>query len=207
MSDIINEYDGLNVWQKINKVKELVGVVKKEGKVEFKSTKYNYQRAEDIELAVREACMEVGVVIIPEGFHVVNDTGGIITTIQSYNIVDIDTGEGFRCQMGGMGQDSGDKRMYKAETGGYKYLMKQLFQIPSEDTDPDLIPSQAYTTPKNNTDGSLNWRDYVPKNGKYAGKRLEDIAKDSQGLGWIKWASGKQGDFQPYCLQALKEIE
>ena len=35
----------LNLWQKIAKARELVGVVKKDGKVSFKQTNYNYQKA------------------------------------------------------------------------------------------------------------------------------------------------------------------
>lgn len=194
----------LNLWQKIQKVKELVGVVKKEGKVSFKSTNYNYQRAEDIELAVRDACQKVGVLILPLTFNVVSDVNNIITTVQQFMVVDIDTGEKVFCQMGGQGQDSGDKRIYKAETGAYKYFMKQLFQIPSEDTDPDIIPSEAFTAPKTTEQGALNWKDFVPKNGKYAGQRLEDIAKKD--TNWVKFWANKQCEAQPYCLACKNEM-
>ena len=54
----------LSLYQKIAKAKEMVGVVKKEGKVSFKNTNYNYQRAEDIEIAVRDACQKVGILIL-----------------------------------------------------------------------------------------------------------------------------------------------
>lgn len=193
-----------NIYQKIAMAKELIGVVKKEGKVSFKNTNYNYQRAEDIEMAVREACQQVGLVIIPAVFDVISDTNNIITTKQVFNVVDIDSGEYIQCEIGGQGQDSGDKRIYKAETGAYKYFMKQLFQIPSEGDDPDLIPSEAFTTPKTTSTGNLNWKDFVPKSGKYAGKRLEDVAKTDKN--WIKFWAGRASEVQPYCVAALKEL-
>lgn len=194
----------LSLYQKIAKAKEMVGVVKKEGKVSFKNTNYNYQRAEDIEIAVRDACQKVGILIYPSSFSVVSDTNNIITTTQCFRVVDVDSGVSIECEMGGQGQDSGDKRIYKAETGAYKYFMKQLFQIPSEDTDPDAIPSQAFTAPKTTETGALNWKDYVPKNGKHAGERLEDIAKID--MSWIKFWANKQCEAQAFCQACIAEL-
>ena len=194
----------VNLYQKLLKAKDLIGIVKKEGKVSFKNTNYNYQRAEDIEIAVREALQKLGLLIIPTEFKVVNDSHNIITTTQTFRVLDADSGEYIDCDMGGQGQDSGDKRIYKAETGAYKYFMKQLFQIPSEGTDPDIIPSEAFTAPKTTDTGTLNWKDYVPKNGKHAGERLEDIAKND--LNWIKFWANKQSEAQPYCQSCLAEL-
>lgn len=195
----------MNIYQKISEAKKNIGVVKKNGKVEFKSTNYNYQKAEDIELAVREACDKVGLLIVPNSFRIIKDEGNIITTEQSFNVVDIDTGEKITCYMGGQGQDSGDKRIYKAETGAYKYFMKQLFQIPSEDTDPDLIPTGAYDNPKpNQGNGAITWRDYVPKTGKHAGKTLGAIVTTDPS--WVKFWANKASEAQPYCVAAMKEL-
>lgn len=203
----------LNLWQKIAQARELIGVVKKEGKVAFKSTNYNYQRAEDIELAVREALMKVGLVLLPTEFYVEADANNIITTVQTYRLVDTDNGEYVHLAMGGMGQDSGDKRIYKAETGAFKYLLKQLFMIPSEDTDPDLIPSGAWEQEKSLTkaaksaesDININWRDYVMKSGKQAGKSLGQLV-DEGNTQYIKFMSTVAGAYQPYCQAAVKEL-
>lgn len=197
----------LNIYQKISKARELVGVVKKDGKVSFKSTNYNYQKAEDIELAVRNACEQVGLIIVPEQFNIVSDTGNIITTTQKYKVIDIDSGAFIICEMGGMGQDSGDKRIYKAETGCFKYLMKQLFQIPSDnDADPDVVPSAGYNNPPVKEQGNVNWRDYVLKTGGFAGKSLGELAKDEAGKKHIAWQAGRAGEQQPYCVSAKKEL-
>lgn len=197
----------MNVYQKIAKARELVGVVKKDGRVSFKSTNYNYQKAEDIELAVRNACEQVGLIIIPEQFNIVADTGNIITTIQKFKIIDIDSGAFVITEMGGMGQDSGDKRIYKAETGGFKYLMKQMFQIPADnDTDPDIIPSKAYNNPPIKDDGNVNWRDYVLKTGQYAGLSLDELSQTDAGKKHIIWQAGKAGEQQPYCNACKQEL-
>ena len=210
--EVIVPAERLNLWQKIAKARELVGVVKKEGKVSFKQTNSNYQKAEDIELAVRNACEQVGLIIIPKKFNIISDVGNIITTIQEYKIVDIDTGDFETCEMGGQGQDNGDKRIYKSETGCFKYLMKQLFQIPSDnDADPDVIPSAGYNNPpiKKDSQGevtSCNWRDYVLKNGKYAGCTLGELAETDDGKHHIVWQAGKASQAQPYCVVAKKEL-
>ena len=203
----------LSLWQKIAKARELVGVVKKDGKVSFKQTNYNYQKAEDIELAVRNACEQVGLIIIPKKFNIISDTGSIITTIQEYKIIDIDTGDFETCEMGGMGQDNGDKRIYKAETGCFKYMMKQLFQIPSDnDTDPDIIPTAGYKNPPINKNsngdvqGSVNWRDYVMKSVAFAGKTLGEMSSTEAGKKHIIFQAGRAGEQQPYCNACKQEL-
>lgn len=200
-----NEKLPASIWQKVLRAKDIVGVVKKDGKVEFKNTNYNYQKAEDIDIAVRNAFAEVGLIVVPVGFDVVGDAGGVVTIIQTYRIVDSETGDYFECQMGGMGQDSGDKRIYKAETGAFKYLMKQLLQIPAQENDPDNFPSEAVEAPVLK-DGSLDWRHYVcPATlKKHAGKTLEQISREDKT--YISYFAGKQGKHQPYFQAALGEL-
>lgn len=195
-----------SVFQKLLRAKDEVGVIKKNGKVEFKSTKYNYQKAEDIDLAVRDAFQTVGLVVIPEHFDIVNDENGIITIIQTFSIVDTETGERFTCQMGGQGQDSGDKRIYKAETGAFKYLFKQLLQITSQESDPDNYPSEAAVLKPATVDGKLDWKNYVcPMELKrHAGKTLAHIAETDKA--YIKYFAAKAGVHQPYFLAAKQEL-
>lgn len=200
-----NEKLPSSIWSKLLRAKELVGVVKKDGKVAFKNTNYNYQKAEDIDIAVRNAFAEVGLIVIPCGFEVIRDEGSIVTVVQTYRIVDSDSGESFECQMGGMGQDSGDKRIYKAETGAFKYLMKQLLQIPAQETDPDNFPSEAVEKPVL-PNGNIDWRNYVLPVvlKKHAGKTLEAVANED--MNYIKYFATKQGSHQPYFQAALGEL-
>ena len=69
VNEICKEDIPQNIYQKILEAKKLVGVVKKDGRVEFKQTKYNYQKAEDIDLAVRDAFEQVGLIVIPVKFE------------------------------------------------------------------------------------------------------------------------------------------
>jgi hypothetical protein len=60
----------------------------------------------------------------------------IVTADMILTVLDGDTGEAWECKWLGCGQDAGDKGIYKALTGGYKYFLLQLFMIPTGD-DPE----------------------------------------------------------------------
>ena len=137
----------LNLHERIIKIMEMVAVIKKEGKVEFKNTKYNYQREEDVTAAVREALLKYGITIIPVQFRVEKVEAGLTTVAIQYKVTDAETGECEYLTMGGQGQDSGDKGIYKAETGAFKYLQKQMLWLGSQESDPDDIPSDALNQP------------------------------------------------------------
>lgn len=205
VNEICKEDIPQNIYQKILEAKKLVGVVKKDGRVEFKQTKYNYQKAEDIDLAVRDAFEQVGLIVIPVKFDVISDVNNVITIVQHFAITDVESGASFVCAMGGQGQDSGDKRIYKAETGAFKYLFKQLMQITAQESDPDNFPSESVNQPVN-SDGTLNWKEYVcPMDLKrHAGKTLEQIAQTDKA--YIRYFAGRAGSHQPYFLAAKQEL-
>ena len=120
-----------------------------------------------------------------------------------YKIIDAETGEYEIVSIGGEGQDNGDKKMYKALTGAYKYMQKQTFHLTSQENDPDDIPSpEAPNTTPSTPD---NYLDTVFTFGKYKGKTLGDIVKSD--AGYIKYVAGKQGDMQGMAQQAVKEFK
>jgi hypothetical protein len=189
----------IKLYNKILNVMRKVKGIEKKGEVSFKSTKYAYQREEDITAAIREACIEEGLVIIPIACHVVNTTATNVEITMGYKIVDADTGEYEIIGIGGEGQDNGDKKMYKALTGAYKYMQKQVFHLTSQENDPDDIPSPE----KPNTTPSTpdNYLDTVFKAGKHKGKTLGEVVKID--IRYIEWLAGKQGDMQGLCQKAL----
>jgi hypothetical protein len=189
----------IKLYNKILNVMRKVKGIEKKGEVSFKSTKYAYQREEDITAAIREACIEEGLVIIPIDCHVVNTTSTNVEITMDYKIVDADTGEFEIIGIGGEGQDNGDKKMYKALTGAYKYMQKQVFHLTSQENDPDDIPSPE----KPNTTPSTpdNYLDTVFKAGKHKGKTLGEVVKID--IRYIEWLAGKQGDMQGLCQKAL----
>lgn len=203
-----------NVWRKILAVMEEVGFVKKNGKVSFKNTNYNYQKEEDITLALREARLKHGLVIVPTKVHFIENKDNITRVVISYLIVDADSGDSVCVEMGGEGQDSGDKAIYKAFTGAYKYMQRQTFSLTSQDSDPDNIPSGAF---KNVNEKSNSKKSEQPVNlvtgdldtvlaiGKHKGKTISQVAKDDPN--YIKWLAGKQGDLQALAQKAVNDFK
>jgi len=56
-----------------------------------------------------------------------------VGVVEEYELIDIDTGYGEKSQSAGDGVDNGDKSIYKAMTGSFKYFMANNFQITTGD--------------------------------------------------------------------------
>lgn len=105
---------------------------------------YDYATAADMLEAVRTKLAERNIVIIPrvKGQSVIQkDRQGktpmyIVTAEMILTVLDGDSGETLECPWLGCGEDVGDKGLYKALTGGYKYFLQELFMIPTGD-DPE----------------------------------------------------------------------
>ncbi len=116
--------------------------VQKRGHNDFHD--YDYATAADVLDAVRTGLASRHIAIIPRitGTDVVvkerqGKSPEYITTVkQTLAILDGETGEVLEVPWAGCGQDPGDKGLYKALTGGYKYFLLQLFMIPTGD-DPE----------------------------------------------------------------------
>jgi hypothetical protein len=119
---------------------ESVGYIQKTGKVSFGRTEYNYAEEKDIVESVRNALREQGVFI----FQSQSDSqvnGNITTTYHECLFVCTDTGGWVKCRWQGTGQDSGDKGIYKAQTGANKYVLMKNLLIPTGD-DPERYHEQ-----------------------------------------------------------------
>jgi hypothetical protein len=130
----------VKVATKIAKVMGQIEYLKKDGRVEFGVTKYNYLSEAKITQQIREKTLEVGLVIIPTECKVIELPNQSEAVEMEYAIIDIESGEDIKVRIAGKGQDKGDKSMYKAMTGAYKYMQRQTFAIPTGD-DPDKISS------------------------------------------------------------------
>lgn len=119
--------------------------VAKRGRNEFH--KYDYATAEDIKAAAREALAKHGLVIIPLMLHVEQSQAGKqIKTIADFEYV-IACEEGtvsvpWTCEA----YDTGDKGINKASTGGLKYFLINLLQIPIGD-EPDADGEKQVAKP------------------------------------------------------------
>jgi hypothetical protein len=119
-----------------------VSHVEKRGRNDFH--KYDYATEADVLEAVRRGLAERSVVIVPRCVgSAILERGRegkapmfVTTADMVLTLVDGESGEVMECQWKGSGEDSGDKGLYKALTGGYKYFLLKLFMIPTGD-DPE----------------------------------------------------------------------
>jgi hypothetical protein len=138
---------------KIAEVMQNVDYLQKDGRVAYGSTRYSYLSEEKITSEMREAMLKAGLVIYPARMEVVNQqdvstkTGQarVINILVSYRVQDIDSEEFIEVQALGEGMDAGDKAVYKAMTGAFKYAQRQAFMIPTGD-DPDKVSSDELTS-------------------------------------------------------------
>ena len=138
----------MKVAKKISEVMKQVEYLKKDGKVAYGSTRYNYLSEEKITSEIRKAMADVGLIIYPAKMEIVSEQevntrsgkARVLNIVAAYHIKDIDSGEFIEIQTLGEGMDSGDKAIYKAMTGAYKYAQRQTFMIPTGD-DPDKVSS------------------------------------------------------------------
>lgn len=133
------------VVAKIAEVMQKVDYLKKDGQVSFKSTRYSYLSEEKITSEIRKAMLEVGLVIYPNRMEVVAKTERMASILITYRLQDVDSGDFIEVQALGEGMDAGDKAIYKAMTGAFKYAQRQTFMIPTGD-DPDKVSSDELTS-------------------------------------------------------------
>ena len=124
------------IYTKLLAVRKLVGSVEKNGTNSFHH--YNYATANDVIHEVRGALNENGILIVPKGVTDISFTkdGNVQNYTQHYDVVSQEDGSLIQTSIRCAGEDKGDKGAYKANTGALKYLLLQLFLLPTED-DPE----------------------------------------------------------------------
>lgn len=132
-----------NVAKKILQVMQKVQYLKKDGKVDAEKfgIKYNYLSEAKITDNIRTACINAGLIIFPIFCETLPTPDTFQKVKVGYRLIDVDSGDSYYCEMLGLGQDKGDKSIYKALTGAYKYMQRQVFAIPTGD-DPDKVCSE-----------------------------------------------------------------
>jgi len=136
----------MNIYQKISKIMSEVNSLKKDGKVAFGNTRYNFLSEAKTTQIFREKFVENGLVLLPIKANDVKD-GSVTKGHYIYRLINVDDpAEFIDLETTGQGHDSSDKGSGKASSYAYKYLLWRTFAIPSND-DPDNI-SSAETTEK-----------------------------------------------------------
>lgn len=124
-----------NIHQKMLEVMRQIQYLKKDDTVAFKSTSYKGLSEEKVTSTVRQAFLELGIVMYPikQDSHRV---GNLTTVNVTYRIANTDGDDYVDVVSTGEGADTQDKAAGKAMTYAYKYALLRTFAIPSgEDTD------------------------------------------------------------------------
>lgn len=134
----------MNIYEKIAEIMKSVKFVQKDGKVQFKETRYKYISEAKLTSILRAEFLEKGIVVFP--VHQESNRNGYITHVDvEYKMVNLDDPNDYiiiaSC---GDGADSQDKGASKAMTMAYKYMLLRTFAIPTGD-DPDEIGSDELT--------------------------------------------------------------
>ena len=138
----------LTLIEKISLVMEAIDAVEKKGRNE--AQKYDYQRATDVTKEVRREFIKQGLVFVTsitdiETLPIPRDRGtpNMLVTIKG-NFEISDGIEAIKFSGVGMGQDVGDKGVYKAITGMLKYGLRTLLLLPDEKDDPAVARQDEF---------------------------------------------------------------
>ena len=133
---------------KILLVMEAIDAVEKKGRNE--AQRYDYQRATDVTKEVRREFIKQGLVFTTsinkvKMTMIPREKGSPNTLVTVKGKFTITDGEQtFSFKGAGMGQDVGDKGIYKAITGMLKYGLRTLLLLPDEKDDPEVARPDEY---------------------------------------------------------------
>lgn len=141
------------IYQKIYAVMAELGWVEKDGQVSMGGRGgYAYATEANFIAAVRPLMVKHGLVMLPtnveKNIDVITSDGRTTfasSVLVTYRLIDVETGDGIDVQMVGTGNDNGDKSIYKALTGAFKYALRQIFMIGTGD-DPEASDEDGNST-------------------------------------------------------------
>lgn len=127
----------MGLHSKIAEVSAAISHVEKKGRNDFH--KYDYAQAADVYAAVRDEFSARGVTVVPAITAVeIMEMGKnkLVSAQMEITMTDSESGESMVVPWHGVGEDTGDKAIYKALTGALKYFYIQLLSLPTGD-DPE----------------------------------------------------------------------
>lgn len=157
------EKNGLNLVQKVAKIQSGIGKIKKEGHNTVQN--YDFVTEAQVKEIIRQPLAELGVIMNPK-FETIKEwseptkKGG--TMHYASVLGKFELSDGFTTitgSMPGTGMDTGDKAVYKAETGAQKNYLMQLFMISTGD-DPEQDRIQQNSNQSSNNYRSSNNSNY-----------------------------------------------
>jgi hypothetical protein len=183
---------------KLHEVAKAIDFVEKRGRNDHHQ--YNFAQAVDVTRTVRDKLLEHGIVIIPGATNArhlpYGSKGAHLTTVDlNYRIFELEDGTVIEVPWTGVGADTGgDKGIYKAFTGGLKYMLLTLFLVPTSD-DPERDQLTESSAPEEHKDDA---RPAAPR-----------IPADRAGALNMDAAPGTPPEFNPVfkALLAQQEVD
>jgi hypothetical protein len=176
---------GKELYMKIIEVMKAVPGIEKDGKVDYTSkktgarTNYDYIKAETVIGTIRKEMAKVGLVMYPVKTNMIDKQGSTVCLIVTYRIADSETGQFIEIQTIGSGTDIGDKNVYKAMTGAYKYALLQSYMIAVGWSDPDANASDEIH------DRTETKSEMTPKQAQSMLFRYGKYERDPQIVNWV----------------------
>jgi len=125
-------------------------------------------------------------------------TKQFVTNIKgTYNFLDVDSEVGISGTWGGSGMDTGDKGLYKAITGGIKYVLNTNFLIPSGDDPENDDKTKTETKP------AYKKPEIVKTDTKYPPVKDTDVRLITEGQVGRFFGKGTENGWKP---EELKEL-
>jgi hypothetical protein len=174
---------------------------------------YSYIREGDLTDAIRKhlaehnLCLFVGASDIVETRDTDGKAGPVTTVRMTATFACGDGGAKFSVSWLGSGQDAGDKGLYKAMTGGLKYLLMKTFLVSSGD-DPEEQAEfpEEQSRPRRHQSNNLTPGDFPMPFGKNKGKPLANIPYADL-MSAVEWAASKSRfrEFQVAATEYLAD--
>lgn len=160
---------------------------------------YRFVREGDLTEAIRthmaqhNLCLFVGASEVLDTRETEGKAGPVTTIRMSATFACGDGGASFTTSWMGAGQDAGDKGLYKALTGGLKYLLMKTFMVATGD-DPELEqqgPAQERQATGPRRHETVDAAEFEMPFGNHKGKKLQDIPAPDL-MSSVKWAADKK---------------
>ncbi len=155
----------MNLKEKLIKVSDAIGYLQKDKKNSMQN--YSYLSEAKIKEVIQQQFIDQRIVFNYSTYEVreyeISPTSKgtrqfVTVACGTYSLIDVDSEEKISGKWYGSGSDTGDKGLYKAITGGIKYVLNTNFLIP---TGEDPMPNNA--DPENDDVSNGNGKPEKPK--------------------------------------------
>lgn len=144
------------IFAKMHAIQSEIGSIGKNNKNSFQN--YAFRSVGQAMAALQPLLNKHGVILQPtysEPHIIEQEKGAGATVLLRLQFVAIEDGSAMLVAAVGQGADSGDKAVYKAMAGAFKYAVFQTFCIPEDGVDAEFSEPEVKTKKRTPANGSL----------------------------------------------------